>query len=101
MTTIVPTTRSIPEIEKYEHDATNNAKKVISIGSELYTVRLDPTTTTNITYIGKAVIGSSEAASVWQIKTFDKTASTKKILWEDGDSNFDNVWNDRASGSYS
>ena len=59
----------------------------------------DPPT---VAYLGQAVPGSGGASAVWRIQklTFggdgDVTAT-----WADGNANFDNVWNDRASLSYS
>ena len=50
------------------------------------------------TYIGNAAIGSAESASVWQIKVLDTPGLTK--LWADGNDNFDNVWDDRATVTY-
>ena len=52
------------------------------------------------TYIGKATTGASESASVWQIFRMDETSGLK-IEWADGNSNFDNIWSDYASLSYS
>lgn len=56
-----------------------------------YTTRLDDFTTTNVTYVGKAVIGSAVGSTVWQIQKMDETAGMV-ITWADGNSNFDNVW---------
>lgn len=54
----------------------------------------------NIIYIGQAAIGSATDASVWRIKRVN-TSSGAVIDWLDGDSSFDNTWDDRESGSYS
>ncbi len=53
-------------------------------------------------YVGEAPVGSSESSAVWRIYrlTNSGTASIKKE-WADGNSNFDNVWTNRASLSYS
>lgn len=53
-----------------------------------------------ITYVGKAAIGSSSASALWQIKKIDETSGTV-ITWADGNSNFDNIWDNRASLTYS
>jgi hypothetical protein len=45
------------------------------------TVRIDKITTTDITYIGKAPVGSSEVSAVWQIFTIDKTTSVTKTAF--------------------
>lgn len=54
-----------------------------------------------ITYVGKAVAGSSLASAVWQIKQITDTSGDLSIQFADGDSNFNNVWNNRESLSYS
>lgn len=65
---------------------TNKTTRIATVGS--------------ITYIGNAAMGADAAAAVWQIKRLDATSGLIK-LWADGNDNFDNVWNDRASLSYS
>lgn len=64
------------------------------------TTRLDDTSTLNMTYVGEANIGSAESSAVWRIKRIDETSGIK-ILYADGDSNFDNIWNNRTSLAYS
>lgn len=68
-------------------------------GSPTYATRLDEASST-VTYVGKADTGSSNASAVWQIQKVD-TSSGLSITWADGDALFDNVWNNRASLSYS
>jgi len=51
------------------------------------------------TYIGEALPGSLVGDAVWRVKRLTNADTT--ILWADGDSSFDNVWNDRASLVYS
>jgi hypothetical protein len=51
------------------------------------------------TYIGEAVAGTAEAASSWRIKRLTNADNT--IIWADGNINFDNIWANRASLSYS
>lgn len=58
------------------------------------------TSVTDTVYIGYAAIGSSTAASVWQILKIN-TASGAVFTWADGDSNFDNEWDERTNLSYS
>lgn len=55
-----------------------------------------------ITYVGEATPGSANNAAVWRIKRLDESvASDLTILWADGNSSFDNVWDSRAGLSYS
>lgn len=73
-----------------------------SIGSSAYDIRLDDTTTANVTYIGKAALtGSAIATSsaVWQVQKIDETTGMI-ITWADGDSSFNNIWDNRASLTY-
>lgn len=52
-------------------------------------------------YVGKAPIGTAASAASWQIMRLVESAGITTITWADGDSAFNNVWNDRASLSYS
>jgi hypothetical protein len=62
-------------------------------------VRIDEKTTPKTVYLGYAEIASSEASAVWRIKKID-TSTGADTTWADGDSDFDNVWNDRAILTY-
>ena len=53
-----------------------------------------------IAYLGHAEPGASTASAVWRVKRID-TSSGVTTAWADGNANFDNVWNNRASLSYS
>lgn len=55
----------------------------------------------SITYLGYADPGTSNADALWQIKRVTTTGDDLLIEYADGDANFDNVWNDRATLSYS
>lgn len=65
-----------------------------------YAVKIDDTTTDNVTYLGKASIGSITSDAVWQIQKIDESAGTT-ITWADGDASFDNVWDSFSSLTYS
>lgn len=115
-----------PETDKQEHDRTSRTKKVMLWGwdsDNLQAVKLaansdgeltvntgggetaliaDSTTTADVTYVGKANIGAATSADSWQIKKIDETvADVATITWADGDDSFNNIWDDRASLSYS
>lgn len=66
-------------------------------GSSAYSIRIDETGL--YTYVGEADPGTSEGAAAWRIKRL--TESEGPLLYADGDSNFNNIWNDRAILSYS
>jgi len=56
----------------------------------------------NLLYQGTAVAGASKAAAVWKIKRFTYSGNNlTDVEFADGDANYDNVWDDRASLSYS
>ena len=54
----------------------------------------------DITYIGNAALGASESDPVWQIKQLYSATGLDKT-WCDGNDNFDNIWTNRESLSYS
>lgn len=68
-------------------------------GSAALATRIDEASAT-VTYIGKAATGSTADEAVWQIQKIDESSGTI-ITWADGDANFNNVWDDRASITYS
>ena len=68
-------------------------------GASQYALRLDEASAT-VSYIGEATTGSATSSAVWRIKKMDTTTGTV-ITWADGNDNFDNVWDNRASLSYS
>jgi hypothetical protein len=55
----------------------------------------------NLSYFGFAAIGSSQSAAVWKISRLQKTGTVTLLQYADGDELFDNIWNNRASLSYS
>ena len=79
---------------------THSLSVAATVSSSNAAVRLDDITTANVTYVGKAAIASDPANAVWQIFKMDETTGLV-ITWADGNDNFDNVWNNRASLSYS
>jgi hypothetical protein len=52
-------------------------------------------------YRGEATPGSLESAAVWRIQRIDIVGTDFTILYADGNNNFDNIWNNRATLSYS
>lgn len=54
----------------------------------------------NLTYLGFAKLGSATSDPVWQILRIQKTGSTTLIQYADGDTRYNNIWDDRASLTY-
>lgn len=68
-----------------------------------YATRYDQDSATpTYAYLGKAQVGSATSAAVWQIQklTFGVDGDVT-VTWADGDAVFNNVWDDRASLTYS
>ena len=65
----------------------------------VYGTRIDEASAT-VTYIGKAATGSATSGALWQVQKIDTTTGTV-ITWADGNGDFDNIWDNRASLSYS
>lgn len=65
-----------------------------------YATQIDDTSTASVTYIGKAVIGSSSASAVWQVQKIDESSNPTTIKWADGNDAFDNIFNNRTSLTY-
>lgn len=66
-------------------------------------LQLDYDGGTNPVYLGIAAPGSATSASTWQVRklTFDGNNNITKMEYADGSPEFDQVWDDRASLSYS
>ncbi len=61
-------------------------------------LRVDTVTFAGETVLGNALPGSSNAAAVWKIVRFDANGNS---TYADGNSNYDNIWNNRGALSYS
>lgn len=58
-------------------------------------------TDANCVYVGWADIGSSLASAVWRIKRIKIATSITSIGWAGSSDSFKQIWNNRASLSYS
>ena len=52
------------------------------------------------TYIGEATPGTALSSALWRIKKVVETGPDVTITWADGNSDFDNIWDDRLSLTY-
>ena len=62
-------------------------------------VRID-TASATVKYIGWAVAGSAESGAVWRIMRMTTDAGDTTVEWADGDTDYDNVFDDRATLTY-
>lgn len=65
-----------------------------SLGS----LKLDQVTST-LFYVGEATFAASPSSAIWRIRKIDTTSGVD-VKWADGNSNYDNVWDDRTSLTY-
>lgn len=54
-----------------------------------------------VTYLGYAKSGTATSGAGWQIKKVMTSGNVTSIAYADGDDNYDNVWDNRASLTYS
>ena len=71
----------------------------LSLAAANYATRIDEASAT-VTYIGSADPGSATSGALWQVKKIDSNNPTS-ITFADGNALFDNIWDDRASLTYS
>ena len=65
-----------------------------------YTVLLDETGA-GVSYVGRAAPNSPTSSAVWQIKKLETSGNVFSVSFANGNSEFDSVWDNRASLSYS
>lgn len=89
------------EISKFVESPTRPNEPAVETvsASESLTIRIDADGTT--TYIGTASAGALESASAWRIKKMIETGSDITVTFADGNSNYDNIWDNRLSLTYS
>lgn len=74
----------------------------IKEGPTMLATQIDDVSTSGMTYVGYATIGTATSAAFWQIQRIDESGTpvTTVIKWADGNANFDNIWNNRTSLTY-
>jgi hypothetical protein len=63
------------------------------------TVRLDQIST-DLFYVGKALIGSVDSNNTWQIVKYTKTGNILKSEYANGSELFNQIWNNRLTLNY-
>ena len=64
------------------------------------TTRIDDVSA-SLTYIGEAPTGASPGQAVWRISRIQTVGSETIIQYANGNTNWNSVWDDRASLAYS
>jgi len=57
--------------------------------------------TDGTTYIGWAPTGTTTSASKWRLLKMVESGTDTTVQWADGDKKYNNIWNNRASLTYS
>ena len=91
------TTVDIKAVVAEEFDLTSNAQRTISTPMAIKIDEPDSTTT----YVGEAIVSTLGSNAKWRIKKIVESGTVTAILWADGNQNYDNIWDNRASLSYS
>ena len=74
---------------------------VRSVEDVALAVRIDYSGSNPI-YVGVAAPGSSVSDNVWRIKRISYSGNNPTTVeWADGNTNYDNVWDNRAALNYS
>jgi len=72
---------------------------VSTVSGEKKLIKIDEDGTD--TYIGFAQLGSSAGNTVWQILRISESGTEITIAYADGNSNYDNEWDERTTYTYS
>lgn len=84
---------------------TQLTRAVVSADGELLTVSglllSYVRTSGSAIYIGEAEPGTATSASAWRIQKVQTSGNNVDALWADGNTRFDNVWDNRESLNYS
>jgi len=70
------------------------------LNSNAISILIDDASATT-TYIGKAPIGTATSAAKWQIQKISSSGTVTTIAWAAGSNHFGQIWDNRASLSYS
>jgi hypothetical protein len=63
-------------------------------------LRIDEPSAT-ITYVGEADGGSLDSDAVWRIKKITVSGAVTKVEWANGIAKYENIWDNRATYTYS
>lgn len=78
----------------------NNEIKYYVIGEERGAWTISDSDGTDMYYGYALFLGADTSEPVWRIRKETGTGTVIKVQWADGNGNYDNVWDDRASLTY-
>lgn len=82
-------------IEEYLSSIDSRLTPPLSTTEPVLKKLIDDTTTTNVTYVGEAALGTATSSASWRIKKIDESTSPTSITWSG--TGFTAVWNNRAT----
>lgn len=107
----VPKRKNVDSVAPYYYDETNDnfvpasssTPMPITDATTTYPPIIDTTTTANTVYFGFVAVGSSGSTSsaIWRIMRMVESSGVYTFAFADGNTNFDNVWDNRTILSYS
>lgn len=65
------------------------------------TTKIVDTASASVTYVGEAAIATATSAGSWRVYKIGTSGNVVTITYADGNSNFDNIWDNRAALVYS
>ena len=91
-----------------DQDKKLDAELVLINGVEVYRLRKGSAnealvmedTGAGVLYVGLAPAGASLSDPVWKIKQILTSGLVLRILWADGNGQYDNIWDNRAALTY-
>jgi len=93
-----------PTMQEYEeHSKVGDAstgRPIKYVQSAPLLVMVDEASDT-VQYIGEAVPNASSGSALWRIRKVLVSGTTTSVQFADGDDNFDNIWDNRDSLTYS
>lgn len=69
------------------------------MSSTKYAINLDQADADTL-YVGEAPIGAATSESRWRISRILTSGTITSVKWADGDQDYNNVWDNRASLTY-
>ena len=86
-------------------DGSLNISGTVFTNDILYTQKMENNSMGQPLYIGEANPGTNVASGLWRIRQMEYDDGNLKpptgVIWANGSSTFDKVWNDRATYNYS
>ena len=90
-----------PEWDEHSHSGDVSSGRPLKYTQDVPTQVLVDTTTAGTTYIGESAPNTASSSALWRVYKVVVTASAVTVKFADGNDAFDNIYDDRASLTYS